>query len=304
MLRETVSIEYRGERLTGIHDRANRNEMCIVMLSAGLQNRCGARRFYWRVANSLREIFGVLRVDLSGAGDSTSEASSYHFDLHEPNEVSHVIEYTKHTLGYKRIILLGLCAGARAALKTASLREDIEGVVALNSPMLTGGLQMPVSPLEPENRIGNVRSKNNVITLLKFFYSVRFLQLQWWRNRLRPGRSVVRDASKYAKSIIHVLSGQHKKPELNSFVESVQALITNQRKILFVYGELDHRPLSEFREQFPELNTSGSFQSYHLIERGDHVFSSLSAQEKVIDMTRIWLLRVSEGKKLELDIAV
>ena len=65
MLRETVRIEYRGERLTGIHDRADRSEMCIVMLSAGLQNRCGARRFYWRVANALRENLSVLRVDLS-----------------------------------------------------------------------------------------------------------------------------------------------------------------------------------------------------------------------------------------------
>lgn len=299
MSRETVSIESGGEYLTGIHDGTLSRDVCVVMLSAGLQNRCGARRFYWRVANALRESFGVLRVDLSGAGDATAEASAYHFDLHDPNEVSRIIDYAKHVLGYNKIVLVSLCAGARAALKTASLREDIEGVVALNPPILTGGPQMPVSPLEPDNRLGKTRSKSIVRNLFRFFYTARFLQPEWWRNRMKPERSAVADASRYLKSIGYLLSGQHKKPDQNTFVDAINQLIRDQRKILFVYGEYDRKTLAEFREKFPDLNSDGGFQSYHLIERGDHVFSSISSQEQVILITRSWLLKVLAGREVD-----
>ena len=299
MSRETISIESNGEYLIGIHDDFNGRDVCVVMLSAGLQNRCGARRFYWRVANALRNNFGVLRVDLSGAGDTTSEARAYHFDLHDTAEVSRVIDYAKITLGYQYVVLLSLCAGARVALKMVSLRDDIEATIALNPPVVTGGPQMPVSPLEPNNRLGNSRSKGAVRSLLRFLYTARFLQVEWWRNRMKPDRSFSADAARYLKSIGYVLSGKHKKAEKNKFVDIVRKL-RKDHKVLFLYGEFDRQPLSEFREEFPELDSDGGMQSYQLIERGDHVFSAISAQEHVISAIKDWLEKLFPNRQQEM----
>ncbi|OED37072.1 hypothetical protein AB833_24855 [Chromatiales bacterium (ex Bugula neritina AB1)] len=265
--------------------------VCIIMLSAGFASREGSRRLYWRASRSLRNGSGVLRVDLGGVGDSEAETDARHFDVHRVEEVYCAIDYAKSQLGYRRVVLLGLCAGARVALKAAGNRPDVNAIIAWSMPVLTAGGNFPRSPLEPAVRSSSVTSKADIKRVLHFMLVLRFLHPSWWRLRLasNTNESLFSIVKNFRNAVIYKIRGEGGATEENVFVSCVKRYLEKNRNILFVYGELDATPLAEFESIFTGMATEGSRQSYHVVGRGQHVFPTLASQKEVIGVTSRWI---------------
>jgi alpha-beta hydrolase superfamily lysophospholipase len=127
-------------RLFGIlvsptRDRVRRDLPAIIMMNAGTVHRIGPHRLYVELARELAELgFNVLRMDLSGIGDSP--VASGEENLTYPATCLADCEAAMKTLGERvgaqRFIVTGLCSGADIAFKLGLKERRVAGVVMMN----------------------------------------------------------------------------------------------------------------------------------------------------------------------------
>ena len=142
---ETPSIERPihfgdGERLFGIlvapvapppPDRP-----AIVLLDAGTVNRVGPHRLYVTLARRWVALgFAVLRVDLSGIGDSPA-AEGTPENLTYPasalTDVAAALDLLEREVSARRFVVAGLCSGADLAYQVARRDPRVAGAVMMN----------------------------------------------------------------------------------------------------------------------------------------------------------------------------
>jgi alpha-beta hydrolase superfamily lysophospholipase len=108
----------------------------IVLLPAGAVNRCGPHRLYVTMARRWAALgFTVLRVDLSGIGDTpappgTTESLVYPRDGYA--DISAAIEFVTRETGSARVILAGLCSGADFTFQVARRQSGLAGAIMMN----------------------------------------------------------------------------------------------------------------------------------------------------------------------------
>jgi pimeloyl-ACP methyl ester carboxylesterase len=129
-----------GNRLFGIHVRPRggaRNASCpaILMLNAGTVHRIGPHRFYVTMARELAELgFDVLRVDLSGIGDSpnTTTPENITYPGEAETDVRLAMDAMTARTGASRFVLAGLCSGADIAFQLGIKERRVASVVMMN----------------------------------------------------------------------------------------------------------------------------------------------------------------------------
>lgn len=288
-----VRIGQEGRRLFGIVSipPSEDPKLCIVMLNAGLQNRAGPHRLYWKFAReATRQGYAVLRLDLAGVGDSEAENSATHFDTHKKEDVQTAVDHVREIWPDCRIVLLGLCAGSRVAFKAAAPNSDIDGVVAWSTTIITAAQNSPQSPYEPADRMSEYVVSQNIRGIKNFFLRLRFINPFWWRNKLSNMGSVTDEVRVKFRAVRRLLFGMDSSAASNEFLDSVDTYLKQGRSVLFVYGERDTRPLAEFRQRFAGVAEVGGGNSrLVVVPHGTHTFSSLAAQSDVIRHTLEWL---------------
>ena len=86
----------------------------IVILNTGIIYRIGHNRMYVALARTLAEAgYTVLRFDMSGIGDSDNRHERLAPLEANLTDIRHAIDWLTMTLGVRRVILVGLCSGAR-----------------------------------------------------------------------------------------------------------------------------------------------------------------------------------------------
>jgi len=108
----------------------------IIMLNAGCVHRMGAHRLYVQLARRWARLgFSVLRLDLSGIGDSPA-ADGCEENLTYPRDRLHDVEeamaYLRVEASLNKFILIGLCSGADIAFQLGFKGSGIAGVVMMN----------------------------------------------------------------------------------------------------------------------------------------------------------------------------
>ena len=291
---EPVWIDGPGGALFAILHRSlpeRAGGVCIVMLNSGMQNRTGPEGLYATVARCLAAAgLTVLRVDLAGCGDSLADNRQTHFDSHRPEEVDAVIRWVGDTLHPDVLILQGLCAGARVALKAAARNPLVDGVLAWSTTIFTAVPGMPRSPEEPADRLSQSVVSENRMRLVRFVLELKFLNPLWWKKRFGEVRTLAADAREIGRSLVK--SGRAPKAAGGraSFLEAVDRYLADGRNVLFLYGDHDRMSFNEFRERFPGVgaDTSGH-ASYALVANGGHTFSSRSTQQAVARLCQGWI---------------
>jgi alpha-beta hydrolase superfamily lysophospholipase len=103
----------------------------VVLLNAGSAHRVGPGRLYVHLARRLAaDGFRCLRLDLAGLGDSAPAGGARENDPYPATafaDIQDALDHLGAQRGVRRVVLMGLCAGAYAAFQAA---------VHLSSPLL------------------------------------------------------------------------------------------------------------------------------------------------------------------------
>lgn len=290
-----VSFDSKGTALFGIlHTPDAPTKTGIIFLNSGPQYRVGPHRMYVKAARRFCRLgFSVLRMDFPGIGDSEGEIGHIHYDCYDPADTLNAIEFLCRKEGLEHIILLGTCAGARNALKTAAQDIRVTGVVLWSLPMITFSLYTPISQHTQGGSISKVAAQRYVKNWMK-----KLFQIKAWKRYLFSGTDRV--SIKTVANTLWGLTGLKRKAEATrhrEFLAAFDTLVTSPRKTLFIYGEKDVILREEFEQKFTDLKEAEHRNcDYLIIPGGDHTFTSLKAERMVIDETANWLVLNFETK--------
>ena len=263
---------------------------CVIMLNSGMVNRTGPQRVYWAFANqACQQNIAVIRVDLAGVGDSVAEIGETHFDNHRKEDVNAVFEYAKSRWPSAKIILQGICAGARVAFKAASTNKDIAGLLSWSNEIYTASQNMPQSPTEPEGRLSEYIVSDTMSRTIRFIVTFKFLRPSWWREQFPGGKGVGEEIAHTIKCMVKKVLPSRKKSE-GEFLEAADKYLSDKRKVLFAFGENDTLALGEFKTRFSQVPEGEKLaQGYTVVETGTHTFSTAQSRQAVIDVSIAWV---------------
>jgi pimeloyl-ACP methyl ester carboxylesterase len=112
--------------------RAKAGRPAILLTNAGCVNRSGPHRLYVTMARRWAELgFDVLRVDLSGIGDSPV-APGERENLTYPPSALDDLRAAMRALGHERVVIIGLCSGGDYAFQLGAHDSGVVGALLLN----------------------------------------------------------------------------------------------------------------------------------------------------------------------------
>jgi pimeloyl-ACP methyl ester carboxylesterase len=286
-----VYVERRGERLFGIlHVPAPARATAVVFLSSGLQNRAGPHRMYVKAARRFAEDgFVSLRLDLPGVGDSAERPLEANFDCHDDEPVAHATKHLTERHGVERIVLLGLCAGARVALRAAVRDPRVAGVVAWSAPVVSGPVNMPVAK-GGGAYMGRTQAKRQLRE-----WAPKLVNPVVWYRYLAAGKSLGSGWAMMRRAMSGLLPERFRptSDRQNDFLYAVTTLAASpQGRLLFVYGEEDTVARGELAERFPTIARNASPRcELVVVPGGDHTFTRAASTDEAIARTADWLIR-------------
>jgi pimeloyl-ACP methyl ester carboxylesterase len=108
----------------------------IVMLNAGAIHRIGAHRLYVPMARAWAALgFQVLRIDLSGLGDSPPSPGcpeNLVYPRDGERDVQAAMDFLAARLGAQKFILTGLCSGGDITFQLGFKHHAVAGAVMIN----------------------------------------------------------------------------------------------------------------------------------------------------------------------------
>src|SRR5262249_19814636 len=149
--------------------------------------------------------------------------------------------------GVKRIVLLGLCAGGRVAIKAAARDPRVSGVAAWSGPIISGPVNMPVAK-GGGAYMGAAKAEAQVRE-----GAPEVVNPAAWYKYLRSGKTLGEAWRMAARAFAGLLPERlrEKAPRQADFFRSMDACVASRRRMLFVYGDEDKIACAEFSERYP-----------------------------------------------------
>lgn len=260
----------------------------ILLLNAGAIRRVGPSRLYVRLARRwAARGYTVLRIDLSGLGDSPArdgQPDNITYSPHAQEDVAEAIDFLRSTVGVPECHVVGMCSGAYHAFKAAVAGQPLRGVVLINPLTFFWKEEMALDGGTKSGDYQAVSFGGNVSRSLRD--PSRWLQL------LRGGfdmRRVARRLVLWLAGMLYrrlcgllravgVAVGDHLPTELNR--------IARQRIAMhFVFSEEDiglDVLRAEGGDTVGRLQRDGAL-SIALLPRADHLFTLREARERLVD---------------------
>ncbi len=217
--------------------------------------------------------FAVLRFDLGGRGESEGDPLATDLDAMVA-DASAAVDALKLRLGERgRLGILGMCSGGNVALAAASLRDDVQAVVAWST-----------YPFQEQ------RSAAQDVSRTRHFagdYMRKAVRLETWA-RLAKGRINLRAVR--AALFGHYEAGEGTRRDLKRSRRDVLGAIRSYRgRMLFVFGSKDPEAAEAekvFRSFCLENRLSADFAS---IDGANHNFQSAAWKVRAIESSASWL---------------
>ena len=112
--------------------RAKAGRPAVLLTNAGCVNRAGPHRLYVTMARRWASLgFDVVRVDLSGIGDSPV-APGERENLTYPPSALDDLRAAMRALGDRRVVVVGLCSGGDYAFQLGANEPGVVGALLLN----------------------------------------------------------------------------------------------------------------------------------------------------------------------------
>jgi pimeloyl-ACP methyl ester carboxylesterase len=288
-LEQPVRVLSNGRSLFGVLHAPERgtSDVAVLFLNAGLQNRVGPQRIYVEAARAFSQRgFLSLRIDLPGVGDSEGPLPTLHFDCFDPADIDGAIGFLTDEHGAKKLVVLGMCAGARVGLKAAYQDPRVDSVVAWSVPIVSGPPNMPASP-------GAVMSSVAARGFLRH-WGPKLFSYSAWRDYLDSGQTFRAALGSFWRVVKGALPERlvGRSTHQMDFLAALDGWIDSPRRILFAYGENDSTPLSEFRDRYSEVAAGrGGVREFIVVPDAGHTFTSTASQKTLIEQTGEWLER-------------
>ncbi len=292
-MEKIVYFQSKGRNLFGIFHPAENmgRKFGVIFINSGMQNRVGPHRIYVKAARRLSQIgFSVLRIDFPGIGESEGEVKETHFDCHDPEDTINAINYFKQEEKIEKIILVGLCAGARNAMKTAAKDTRVDSIVLWSLPIISNTPGILTRKQDVRGLMSRKGAKIHLGSTLKKVFSIRV-----WNEYLSAGGNLFSVMVKFRTIFWGLVANQNKWMSNRSkgFFEAFESFLSSGRKGLFVYGERDIMIKEEFEEKFKELSNGKRHScEYYIIPNANHSYTSIESESNVIDKTVGWLAKL------------
>lgn len=278
MARFAESVVLLGPRrsLVGIYtpptgDSSGHEDICVVILNAGIIHRVGPNRLHVELARAL-SVAGLpaVRLDLSGIGDSESRTDSLSPLDGALADVRETLDALVECRKAKRFILLGLCSGANhAAIRAA----DDERIVAI-------GL---VDPFIPRTRRYYLNH-----------YFGRMIRVGSWKNFFRGDHPAWQwlEAQLLRRSTDRALEQGGPDPEeVRRYLARIYEGVVKRGVRIFAAFTGDLESQHNYREQlldaFPDV-AFGTLLDLHYFGDVDHTFSSSHDRKMLISLILKW----------------
>jgi len=284
-------VDHHGEKLFGIlHEPEKRHDdVALLFSSSGLQNRVGPHRMYVQAARRFSQLgLTALRLDLPGVGDSVERELAGDFDHHDPASVVDAIEFLIANHDVRRVVLVGLCSGARVAIKAAARHPRVDAVIAWSMPIISGAVDMPVA------EGGGAYMGRTMARAQLREWAPKLANPAAWYRYLRSEKSLTEGWDMMRRALSGLLPEplRQKSSRQTDFLSSLDSYVASGRKMLCVYGGDDDMVRTEFGERYPEIAAHRSSTcDYLLVPNGDHTYTRVAASEEVIARTSDWLAR-------------
>lgn len=249
-----------------------------MFLNAGPQNRVGPQRIYVNAARRFAAAgLACLRLDLPGVGESDGPFPENNLDCHDPANVRGAVDLLQ-ARGVESVVLLGLCVGARVAVRAGLADTRVDAVVSWSAPVISGAADI----------IGEAISRAAAREHLRH-WSRRLLQPHRWTRYLTSREARSTGAAKLGSVLSTLLRGAGRDAP-QRFVAEMRSLLGSARGVLVAYGERDIGPIAEYEEHFGRIVPQRARDRCFLrVPGGDHTYASLAAQTRVIGDTLGWL---------------
>ena len=113
-----------------VEHRVPQTDVVCIFIAGRPQTRVGPHGLFVYLANELAANgISSIRFDNSGWGDSPKKRLDYHDSW---QDIKEVIKYCKNQNSNSKIVLLGLCDGATAAILSLPHCKNIDGLILLN----------------------------------------------------------------------------------------------------------------------------------------------------------------------------
>ena len=245
-------------------------DLAALCITAGLLHHVGPHRMHVLLARALaKQGISTLRFDLSGVGDSSVRTDDLPADEVPLREINDAIDALE-SRGFRRFILFGVCSGALHALKAAEGSPKIAGLVLVNT-----GTDDSRTEVDPQ-------------PAAKMYLRHSLWKPEAWKNFFTGKVHYRALASILFSALVFKIKGKNK--NLSSAEERIRATIQpyvqQGTSILMVLSDRHTQIYTLYGKILEDLQCA-QFQ-FLVYENTDHLFTSLSLQQDLIDRVCQW----------------
>lgn len=256
-----------GDRLTGTltlpPESSPAKSTAILLLNAGVIHRMGPHRINVKLARHLaQQGFTVLRIDLSGQGDSLTPERPQSFEQQAITDLQAAMDHLQRITPVKSFALAGICSGAHHGVATALKDERL------------GALWLMDTHAYPTPRTYWVRAMRQlqqqpIATLHR--WSKRILRMPGASSGAKPAPNPMND-------------NPYGKPSKAEFAADIQSLLNKRVRLQIVYSNgafWTHNYLNQWRDAFKDHGAVARVPT-ELLPDVDHTASTLNAQRQLM----------------------
>ena len=239
----------------------------ILLLNAGVIPRMGAHRINVKLARELAsQGFTVLRMDLSGLGDSLPSDATLTFEQQAVSDLKAAMDHLQRLTPVQQFALAGICSGAHHGMAAAIADERLKALWLMDTHAY------------PTRKTLWVRARRQL--QLDFTGTVArwaMKAVQMLTSRLHRG-----DARQHEQA--ELADTAYPTPTKAEFAQRIQALIDRQVRLQMVYsGDVFWRynHSSQWRDAFRDHGAVATVPC-DLVPDMDHTATTLHAQRRLI----------------------
>lgn len=257
----------------------------VLVLNAGVLHRVGPHRLHVALARRLAGLgLPVLRLDLSGIGDSSAGAASMSFRESSVADTRAAMDLLGQRLGTRRFVLFGVCSGADNAMAAAAVDDRVVGLVLIDSYSYATTKSGLRADLAKARRLASPREF-----------------AAWTSRRLGSVGARLMGSGPHAERSAASASGEPTQegrvaPPLETYRSMVSGFLERNVAMLMVFsGVLRERynDADQIFEWWPEAR--GRIERAYF-PKSNHTFTTLAMQADLIGTVAAWFERFSAAR--------